>query len=280
MDSMPLMTSHEGRSRHDGAASVDQGRRAITAVAVAAVPPAGISPELAASLEARGWRSEALPVGVPPDPRRHALAVVEALSHPLAALTQAELWRARTPELRIVLRIPGDADEDLLACASRLTPYLFADCLPAGVVAACIVAIGGVAPDLARADDRRVTIRPWDSIEVDGRALYLGAAERNFLFTLAQSREARLWKHDDVDCGAGRALPASDCRRRLGERLGPELTTLLIAAERGEPYRLRTPEDVAAASREDAGRHPPTALRIVGRSQVALAYRGLLGSVA
>jgi hypothetical protein len=111
---------------------------------------------------------------------------------------------------------------------------------------------------------REVIIRSWDALVVDGCQVHLGPSERNLLFMLAASSETRIAKRDMVDAGRNRKLSASACRRRLGQRLGAELASLLVPTERGESYRLRAAAEVEAVSRA-APHDRPTTLRVIGR---------------
>jgi hypothetical protein len=116
-----------------------------------------------------------------------------------------------------------------------------------------------------------------ECVEVDGKPARLGVAERNFLHTLATRADATLSKYDDVEGESGRPVPAVECRRRLGRRLGTALAELLVPSERGEPYRLRTPEEVRIVSAR-AGH--PVELRVTGRGSVRTVHIDRLENLA
>ena len=203
---------------------------------------------------------------------------------------------------RLVVAVDADRSRDLLAAAAALrrlhaavplvllleetapcpawrkAASLTAACFPAALEAATLahLIVEGVAPAQAAPVaatqpvpvPRHVVLTLWESFAVDDRQVYLGVCERNFLFTLAQRPGVRLAKSAPVEAGPGRHLPASSCRRRLGQRLGPELAELLVPQERFEPYRLREPAEVEAiSSRRGHGR---VTMRIVGRASVRM----------
>ena len=161
--------------------------------------------------------------------------------------------------------------------ATQLTPYCYERSLAAESLA-CLLdrireTVASVASSAVEETPRRcVTLRVGESVEIDGAVVRLGVAERNLLWELCCRRGQRVGKNSAIEAGPGRRIEARECRRRLGRRLGDELATLLLPVERGEPYRLREPEEVQAQCRDRPDRHPPTRLRIIGRSEVRLSF--------
>jgi hypothetical protein len=182
-----------------------------------------------------------------------------------------------------ILLVGFEPSDDAWRRATALTPLCYPASLSGDVLASLVIAglerFSVAARQAQRVGPRLVALRPWESVEVDGVPIYLGVAERNFLFLLASRPGERLSKDEDIDVG-GRTLPASTCRRRLGQRLGPELAELLIPQERFEPYRLRSPAEIERLSQGAAGRHLPTVLRIHGRGSVFSSAAGRMERVA
>jgi len=183
----------------------------------------------------------------------------------------------------VTVLLVGEGSHDSWRRAIAVTPLCYPSSLPAEVLADLVAAALDGSPRTPRpprrVGTRTVTLRPWESVEVDGVPLYLGVAERNFLFMLAARPGERISKDEDIDVG-GRTLTASTCRRRLGQRLGPELAELLIPQERFEPYRLRSAAEIERLSKDAAGRHVPTVLRILGRGSVFASASGRMERVA
>ncbi|MEM7244831.1 MAG: hypothetical protein AAF533_05775 [Acidobacteriota bacterium] len=197
-----------------------------------------------------------------------------------AALRLAEDYRNRGGKAKLVLLGTSQAEAHL-RWAGELTPFWYPRSLPAESLARFIGRTVDSTPGtplpteesseeevVESAEVRRLTLRLWESFEIDGAPIFLGPAERNFLHGLGMHRGAWISKEDSVDAGAGNRVPTKECRRRLGKRLGDELASLLVPSERGEPYRLREPEEVVATCKKKPDRHQPTELRIVGRAQV------------
>jgi hypothetical protein len=187
----------------------------------------------------------------------------------LAAVT---LLRRLHPSVRLVLLLDDSTDSPAWTRAAGLTTACFPSRLEPGVLAALISESAGrptLRPAQPRMPARRLVLTLWESVVLDDEQVYLGVAERNFLFTLARKPGIRLAKSTPIEAGPGRHLGATSCRRRLGQRLGPELTELLVPCERYEPYRMREPQEIEAVS-AGLGLGPVT-LRIVGRAEVRLA---------
>jgi hypothetical protein len=228
------------------------------------------------ALAARGWNATQLP------PEADLVrspgvvdsdAVVVGIGQGSAgdeAVAMAERYRVARGRGAIVM-LAERVSEAQLKRAAELTPFVYPATVEADVLAMLLEGVKRTwveRSDSAAAHVRRVTIRHWESLEVDGARVPLGSAERNFLFQLASRRDARISKHESVDAGAGRLVESRECRRRLGKRLGEELASLLVPSERNEPYRLREPAEVAATCEALHALHVPTELRVIGRSSV------------
>lgn len=196
------------------------------------------------------------------------------------ALAEGEALRGETsPALALLV----DAmDERQAARAAALTPFVYALNLPVQALAALVLAARETwgrsrrrtgAPEACRS----ACIRLGESVEIDGVPVDLGVAERNFLFGLAERRGAWISKEDDVEAGHGRSVAARECRRRLGRRLGSELASLLVPEVRGEPYRLRQPDEMQSRAARGL---PFVTLRIVGRAGARLSFRSSVDEMA
>lgn len=191
------------------------------------------------------------------------------------ALLEAERVAGRAESL-LVLLLDG-ASEARQRWATQLTPFCYQRSFAAESLACLLDRIREtVSPAAAQGVEesslRCVTLRVGESVEVDGAVTRLGVAERNLLWELCCRRGQRVGKDAAIEAGPNRRIAARECRRRLGRRLGEELATLLVPVERGEPYRLREPDEVRAHCQELPERHPPTRLRILGRSEVKLSF--------
>ncbi|MEM7247423.1 MAG: hypothetical protein AAF533_18945 [Acidobacteriota bacterium] len=251
-------------------------------------PQACLDPELdegfAARLRKDGWSvlplsREALDRGASPgSPRVVVFTASGATASSRLALVE-ELVTQQLVEAAVFLA--DEVDEAHVRWATTFTPYVYRG-FGSPVVHLMLDRIAQqlrATASVATARQREVAIRLWESVEIDGRGIRLGPPERNFLFTLAGQRGMRLGKDTDVDVGRGARLPARDCRRRLGQRLGPELCELLIPVERDEPYRMREADEVEAVCQEAPWRHAPTRVHVVGRSSVSTINAGLMGHV-
>lgn len=192
------------------------------------------------------------------------------------ALLEAETRRQDGGQT-VVLLLDSDSEAHL-RWAAQITPFCYPKRLPAESLASLLERVRETRAERRRraaepADPhRQVCLRLGESVEIDGLPLRLGVAERNFLFELAHRRDHRIAKDSPIESGPGKLVFARECRRRLGRRLGEELAALLVPIERGEPYRLRSAEEVQRCCERSPGRHPPTRLRIVGRSEVGLRF--------
>ncbi len=152
--------------------------------------------------------------------------------------------------------------------ASRLTPFVYPADLSAGALAGFLCAALERAHAPRRATDRArsVVVRLGEEVSIDGVPCGLGVAERNFLFMLAWTGDVRIAKDAEVPVGNSAPIGARECRRRLGRRLGPELASLLVPDDRGDPYRLRSPAEIERTCSLRPDLHPMTHLVIKGRS--------------
>lgn len=164
------------------------------------------------------------------------------------------------------LVVVGVADDSVLEKIALLTPHYYDANLPPAVLARFLEHLaefhGRARRGSAKPAPLAFTIFVSECIvEVDGRPIPLGDAERNFLIDLAWSNDALVPKTKPIQVMNSPQVKASECRRRLGKRLGATLAGMLVPEERGRPYRLRTQaelDDMAAGIR----------LRVVGRSSV------------
>lgn len=233
--------------------------------------------ELSAALGRRGWQVKQVPASETPDgllavTGAEVLVLASEGAGDDAALLAADAYRRAggTAEL-VLLLAPGSAAQWRWAAA--LTPFVHPWPLDAETVATLVAQVaargaGAPAAPVPRDEVRRVSVRLGESLEVDGFVVDLGVAERNFLFELASRAGNRIAKDQLVEGERGRGIPARECRRRLGRKIGSELAELLVPVLRGEPYRFREPREVLAVSLQDPTGRPPTRLTVLGRGSL------------
>ena len=248
-------------------------RSGSKALARASLCVAGSPEILASALLWRGWDVRLAGSARPPASREdlspEVLVVELTGSGDEEALALLDAPRREGAELVVLVAAGCEVERRF---AASLTPFVYTAPVPVETLATLLERLRerrgqGLSPQAATACERTVAVRLWECVEVDGREVYLGSAERNFLFSLAAREGVRISKLDDVDAGGGRIISAVECRRRLGRRLGAELAELLVPTRRGEPYRFREPAEVEATCRQEPGR-PATRVRVVGRSGV------------